>query len=110
MCLEVLNLLKNKTSIPIRLRREMSSSEVEAKLLEPHFDDYVILDCVGVKLEPCGEQHPSGATLIDSALKRRGNNVYVAKRNVIDQQIYVPPTLDGKKQRVLPHPCPICPC
>ena len=77
------SLLKSNMTIPVRLHREMSSCEVHTKLkkaLEAHFTDYTILECNGVKLNQCSEQLPSGALLIESAAKRRGNAVYVTKK------------------------------
>ncbi len=76
-------LIKNDKTVSVRLHREMSSTEVRSRLkktLQPHVEDYTILGCCGTKLIICSEQQPSGATLIQSALKRRGSTVYVTKK------------------------------
>ena len=80
-------LIKSGKAVTVRLHREMSSIEVSAKLkkvLKPHITaaDYTILDCCGVKFMPCSKEQPSGATLIESALNRRGNTLYVTKKIV----------------------------
>ena len=76
------SLIKKGMAMRIKLHREMSESEVQAKMrkiLQPYFSDYTILDCDGIKLIP-RHNHPSGAELIESAMKRRGNTIYVTKK------------------------------
>lgn len=76
------SLIKKGMAMRIKFHREMSESEVHIKMkkvLQPYFPDYTILDCEGIKFVPRHKQ-PSGAELIETAMKRRGNMIYVTKK------------------------------
>jgi hypothetical protein len=74
-------LMEKDLCVKVPLVRTMSGdlvrSALMAELVSRRIADYKLLECNGQQLVEAPEQLPCGRDIIDSALKRKGNTVYI---------------------------------
>lgn len=76
-------LRENKMCVKVPLVRSMSGHQVRSAFLEKlltveNILDYKLMQCAGQQLVEAIDQMPCGSDIIDSALKRKGNVIYVS--------------------------------